>query len=276
MGQDQTCTLPVAEGRVQILPRVASAGEADVRVVDVIGYAAVCERNEPSEADGVGESDLERDVVVAQHEDVPAVHPLGGSSEPQEETGSEMVDDPAVAVGDRMVELVDDDVVEAVRWDPFQNVGIGEGPYTCEEHVSLDIAGTGHQEPGGLPVMHLGECLCSVDQDLPAVGHEEYAAEGFGVLGGDERFPDAGGGDPNALSMPSERVRRRAFRAETCGPSGTMPQRCSGILRSGLLQSSRYSLRTSEVRGRECSEKRWSNSSWKDENDAGSTSRRRR
>ena len=106
-----------------------------------------------------------------------------------------MVDDPAVAVGDRVMELVDDDVVETVGREPLQNIRVGERAYTREQHVRLDIEGPGHQESRRLAVMHLPEDVGGMDQDLPAMGDEEYAAEGFGVLRGDERLPYTGGRD---------------------------------------------------------------------------------
>ena len=53
MGQDRLGTPPVAEGCVQFLPDVASAGEPDLGIADVVGDAAVGERDQPSEADSV-------------------------------------------------------------------------------------------------------------------------------------------------------------------------------------------------------------------------------
>ena len=62
-------------------------------------------------------------VVAAQRQQVGAVHAIGRRGQPEQELRREVVDDPAVRRSRRVVELVDDDVVEVVGGERREPAG---------------------------------------------------------------------------------------------------------------------------------------------------------
>jgi hypothetical protein len=86
----------------------------DVRVIDDVLQPEVRERHEPPGFDADVETGPEREVVVEQPEDVALVRAVRGRGEPEQESRGDTGEDAAVARRVGVVNLVHDDVVEAL------------------------------------------------------------------------------------------------------------------------------------------------------------------
>ena len=147
-----------------------------------------------AEADGVGQADLIWDVVVAQNEDVFPVQTFGRRSQPEEEPGLEMFHNFPVAVRGRVVELVEHDVIEPIRWESGQVAIHRQRLNAGEKKVRLRLIAASVQETSRLSDMYLLECLLGLFENLAPVSNEEDRSVSLGILGGDEGLADAGAG----------------------------------------------------------------------------------
>ena len=80
--------------------------------VDDILDAVVVEGAEVLSTNPLDQIAAEDEVLAAQRQQIRAVHPLRRRRQAQHELGGEVVDDLAVASRRRVMELIDDDVVE--------------------------------------------------------------------------------------------------------------------------------------------------------------------
>ena len=134
------------------------------------------------------------EVLAAEGEEVASVGALGGRGQSQEELGLEVVDEAPVGAGGGVVELVDDDVVEALRAEPSKVLGFSEGLDRGEEDIRLgrflvaDVeAESGLRADGAEGRERLSQDLLSVSDEEDAIRFELD-----GVERGEPRLSEAG------------------------------------------------------------------------------------
>ena len=91
--------------------------------VDRVRNAPVAERHELLAPNSFDQTALVDEVVAAQREQIGAVHPVRRRREPEQELRREVIDHPPIRRRGRVMEFVDDDVVERVRRELVQPAG---------------------------------------------------------------------------------------------------------------------------------------------------------
>ena len=113
---EQLCDAEVVarEQVAQLLGGVATAPPGQLAEVRPVSHAEVLERNEEALVDRLPKPQLDRDAMVEPLGDVPTVKPLRRRRQAEQLARPKMVEEPVVAVGRRVMELVDDDDIERV------------------------------------------------------------------------------------------------------------------------------------------------------------------
>ena len=164
------------------------ASPRDVRVVHVIWNAVVVKWREQALAHAFDQIATVDEILLAQRQQIASIGPLGCGGQPQQELWLEVGDQLPVGGGSRVVEFVDDDVVEGVWGEPLEMFSPAESLDGRKHDVGvwvLRVAGV--MAKTGLR-SNAPEGVESLVQDLLAVGNEEHTAI-LGTVGIESREP---------------------------------------------------------------------------------------
>ena len=160
----------------------AGVAPGDVPIVHLVRDAEVPEAAEEVLLDALHEVAAVDEVLLAQGQEVAPVGAFRGGGEAEQELRAEVVDEAPVGRGRGVVELVHDDVVEAVAREALEVGDAAEGLDRRKEDVGVCFpllahveaqSGVGPDPPEGVP---------GLLQDLLAVRNEEDVAE-LGAVG---------------------------------------------------------------------------------------------
>ncbi len=132
------------------------------------------------------------EVLLAQREEVSAVAPLGCRGEAEQELRPEVSDELAVGRGRRVVELVDDDVVECLWGEPLQVLAPAQGLDRGEHDVGVWFPGAACVVAKVSLRTNSAERIESLPEDLFTMRDEQNAPEirAVGVEGREPRLSE--------------------------------------------------------------------------------------
>ena len=210
----------------QLLFVEARVAPGDGAVVHLVGDAVVVEAAEQVAPDALDQVTAVGEVFLAEREQIAAVGALRGGGEAEEELGAEPVDEAAVGRGGRVVEFVDDDVVEGVALEALEMSGAPERLDRGEEDLGVGVAVRPLVEAEARLGADEAIGVARLAEDLLAVGDEEDPAilGAVRVEGAEPGLAEAGreddepGGVPGGAGFIQRRERREldCVRCDDC------------------------------------------------------------
>ena len=167
------------------------ASPRDPRVVDLVWDAVVVEWAEQFLPDSIDEVAAIDEVVSAKRQEVSAISSLWRCGEAEQEFGGESLEDAAIGRRLRVVELVDDDVVEVIRRESFEVLLSRQCLHGREEDCCVCVALLPHvaaERGAGSDASERGESLF---EDLLAMSDEEHSLEALRIEGAEPRLAEA-------------------------------------------------------------------------------------
>ena len=131
------------------------------------------------------------EVVATQRQQVSPVRPVRGRRQPQQKARGEVVEQPAIAGGAGVVELVHHDVVEGIRGEAAQVTDPAEGLDRGEEDVGAFILLRAVEPAEARAGPDPAEGGHRLGQDLLPMGHEQHPGKGTAVEGGEPCLAEA-------------------------------------------------------------------------------------
>lgn len=164
--------------------------------------AEVAERNQPSESNRLEQSDLIRKVALAEFEQIAVVATKRRRRQPEEKARRKDLQDPAIAIGGGMVELVDHDVIETRQVLARELVRSRQRLHRREDAVTIEF---------GAPVHDVAQRAFGVDrtkrsrrlaQQFLAVRDEQDPLRVAGVERREKSLTEAGCRHDQRLAQP--------------------------------------------------------------------------
>ena len=154
-----------------------AAAPGNLRVVDVIGNPEVMERSQQMPGYALHEITVIGNRAVAEPQEICPVCPFGCGGEPEQEAWTEPVQDAPVSRSRRVVEFVDDDIVERLGIKRLETLPLAESLDRGEEDVDGNILPVPREETEFSCRANLREGLPSLLEDFLAMRHEQDASK---------------------------------------------------------------------------------------------------
>ena len=191
----------------------ATIAPRDLGIVDVVLHAEVVERRQSSERDPTSDVGLIRDKIVEEPGDVGGVGAIGRGREAEQKSRIDGGEDASIRLGRGVMNLIDDDVVEARGAQFFQVLVASELGDRGEDQVRLEIfvsvekppharRGIERAKEATVRARRLREELAPVSDEEEAWPRAELRAKLAVIKGGEPGLSQAGGEDDEGATTP--------------------------------------------------------------------------
>ena len=140
--------------------------------INNVADTPVVEGNQVAALDPFDQRALEHEIVVTQRKQVSPVHALRRSRKAKHELWPEVVDHPPITRRGRMMELVNNDVVELLGIK-LTKPG-GDGLDAAKDNLGVGLLLVSVEEAKVRVGLHAPEHVPALTQDLLSMGHEEH------------------------------------------------------------------------------------------------------